>query len=371
MDLFFYYADREVLKERFMTGKFWYGIFIMSSLILFLAAGIYCGAHLWGFKLTIHEMLLWLDHPFYTPLDASGNPVKVTVWSIVYIAMYLLGGYIVAYCVNTFVIARMLDPVIVESGVQNTFLTLSRYLIITLAVFMGLASTGLEGLTTKIAILLAGISFAVQDVVRDFFSYFILLVQRPVKVGDFICVLDGLSTSDNVSLMGFVRSITPRSIVVRKSNSTTLIIPNSRVVLNPIKNWSYTRGFFAFDDMRIVVPYGSDPSVVKQLIAEVLDRNPHILKNPAPIIRLDDFIDNGFSFLVRGFLTSNRIGDQWDIAADVRLNIVKILREQGIEIASPVRTIRIAEPGDRAKLLNMFSMQKPADSEERSTADES
>ena len=350
IDLFFYYSDRDVLKDRFVTARFWYAMFIISALGLFLGAGVYFGARVWGMQLTLREMTSWLTYPFYTPIDEAGRIVNVTALSVFYIGLYILGGFVFAYLINRFVIARVLDPVIVESGVQNTVLTLSRYVIITVALFIGLSSEGLGGLTTKLAILLAGISFAVQDAVRDFISYFILLVQRPVKVGDFIRVLDNLSDNENVSLMGFVRSITPRSIVIRKRNSTTVIVPNSRVIMNPIMNWSYTRGFFAFDDMRITVPYSADPIMIRQLIFDVLDKNPNILKNPNPIVRLDDFVDNGYLFLIRAFLTSNKIGEQWDIAAEVRMHIVRILRENNIEIASPIRTLRVTQ-GDGQSLF--------------------
>lgn len=341
VDLFFYYSDRDVLKDRFPTARFWYGMFIVSALALFLGAGIYFGARVWGMPLTLREMTEWLTYPFYTPIDEAGREVKVSLLSIIYIGLYVVAGFVVAYLVNRFIISRVLDPIIVESGVQNTVLTLTRYIIITITLFIGFSSEGLGGLTTKLAILLTGLGFALQDTIRDVASYFIILVQRPIKVGDFIRVMDNLADNENVSLMGFVRSITPRSIVIRKRNSTTMIVPNSRIVQNPIMNWSYTRGFFAFDDIRITVPYSADPVIIRQLMFDVLDKNPNILKNPSPIVRLDDFVDNGYLFLIRAFLTSNKIGEQWDIAAELRLNMVKALRDNNIEIASPIRTLRL------------------------------
>jgi small-conductance mechanosensitive channel len=337
IDLFFYYADRDIVKERFVTSRIWYGFFVAASLVIFLTAGVYIVARIWNHPLTLHEMFGWMKLPLYE--NESGIPINTL--SLLRIVFYFMIGVLVAYSINTFIIARILDPFIVEAGVQNTIMTLLRYLIVAISVFMGLSSQGLEGLTTKLAIILAGLGFATADAIKDFFSYFILLVQRPVKVGDFIRVLDGLSTEETVSLTGFVRSITPRSIVIRKRNSTTVVIPNSRVVQNPVMNWTYTRGFFAFEDMFITVPYGVDPSFVRLLFLEVLDQNQNILKNPAPIVRLEGFVDNGYLFLIRGYLTSSKVADQWDIASEVRLQLVKALRDKNIEVASPVRTLRI------------------------------
>ena len=74
-----------------------------------------------------------------------------------------------------------------------------------------------------------------------------------------------------------------------------------------------------------------------------------ILKSPAPIVWLYDFVDNGYQFLVRGYLTADKVLEQWDISSQVRLEIVKKLRENGIEIASPTRLIRVT-PEDRASV---------------------
>lgn len=363
LDLFFYYADRDVIKERFATGRFWYGVAVIASLLLFVISGIYVAARIWAAPLSIRDMLSWLHYPLYCPIDENGRELSVTLLSLLQVIWYVIGGFVVAYAFNNFILSRVLDPFIVDAGVQNTVMTLVRYCAVTIAVFMGLTSAGLEGLTTKLALLLAGVGFAVKDLVRDFFSYFILLVQRPVKVGDFIRVLDPLSRDEDVSLMGFVRAITPRSIVIRKRNSTTVVVPNSRVVMNPVMNWSYTRGFFAFDDMRITVPYSADPVFVRQLFLSVLDKNPNVLKNPAPIVRLDEFVDNGYRFMLRGFLTSHKISEQWDIASDIRLQLVKALYDTGIEVASPVRTVRMVS-GEQSFLATVH--EEPADASHES-----
>ena len=82
----------------------------------------------------------------------------------------------------------------------------------------------------------------------------------------------------------------------------------------------------------------------------VLDESRVVLKNPRPVVRLENFTDLGYVFLVRGFLSSNHTLDMWDIASDIRFAIVKRLHEHGIEIAYPVR-IMVSNSGtiDRKK----------------------
>ena len=127
-------------------------------------------------------------------------------------------------------------------------------------------------------------------------------------------------------MTGFVRHITFRSVIMRRQNSVTVIIPNSAILNKTVTNWNYSRTFFAFDDIMLIVDYAADPSYVKNEIHKVLDAHPKLLKNPTPIVRLQDFADNGFQFLIRGFLSPDKINDQHDIASDVRLELVKMLR---------------------------------------------
>lgn len=95
--------------------------------------------------------------------------------------------------------------------------------------------------------------------------------------------------------------------------------------------------------MYLTVMYTADPAKVKELIVKALDSNPVILKNPVPIVRLHDFTDNGFQFLVRGFLSPDKVLEQNEIASEVRFAIVKILRDHGYDVGSPTRILRVMQ----------------------------
>lgn len=332
-DLFFYYGEGELVKERFGSSKTWYGFFVVATFACFIVAGSFIVAYIWGKPFGFTDIYHWLTYPWYTPVDESGKLIYVSTLSLFQIVIFVVGGITVSYIINQFVLRRVFDPLLVGSGVQNTILTLTKYLIIFIAIFMGLSAAGLDGLTTKFAILIAGIGWAAQESVRDFFSYFVILVQRPIKIGDLIQI-------DN-DIMGVVRHITPRSVILRRRNSVTILVPNSYIVMKPVTNWNFTRNFFAFEDIILTVPYSTDPAHVKLLILQVLDANRDVLKNPAPIVWLNNFVDNGYQFLVRGFLTADKVLDQWEISSMIRLELVRVFREHGIEVASPTRLLRM------------------------------
>jgi small-conductance mechanosensitive channel len=179
--------------------------------------------------------------------------------------------------------------------------------------------------------LIVGIGWVLKDPMGDFIAYFIILVQRPVKIGDYVRI-----DEEN---RGVVRKITPRCVVMRRHNSVMIAVPNSDIIAKPLQNWNYVRGFIAFDDMNLTVGYEHDPALVKELLLKVLDEHPLILKSPQPIVRLNEFGPYGYIFMVRGYMSSNYTLDQWDIASDVRLAIVKVLAQHTIRVAQSTHLV--------------------------------
>ncbi len=345
-NLFFYYEEGESMRERFSSGRLWYGFFIIVSFAIFVIALVLVTGMIWGYGIGFSDIVDFFHRELTAVKDETGREISITLFSLLQIFLFIMGGIFLNYVINQFVLKRVFDPFLVGVGIQNTISAFTKYAIILLSIFIGLSNTGLEGLTTKFAIIIGGLGFALQEPLRDFFSYFIILVQRPVKIGDLIQIND--------DVIGVVRHITPRSVVLRRRNSVTVIVPNSQIILNPVVNWSYSRSYFAFNDILLVVPYTKDPHRVKEILLSVLHDNPMILKSPAPIVLLHDFVDNGYQFLVRGFLTADKVMEQWEISSHVRLELVKKLRENGVEVASPTRIIRVSSDGqatDMTKLL--------------------
>lgn len=343
-DLFFYYSDGSAVQERFSAGKTWYGLFVVMSFFTIILFGFFIAARIWGYDIGLYDVSHWLYHPFYEPgiNEVTGKPIEVSVISLFKIVLYILGGVGIAYVANRFVLRRIFDPLLIGSGVQSTILTLSRYFIIVIALLIGLQSAGLDTMATKLAVLLGLLSFAIQKPISDFFAYFILLVQRPVKVGDLVKV-------DN-DVFGIVRQITPRSTIVRYKNSVTLVIPNSRIINSTVKNWNYSKSFGAFDDITVTVPFKADPLKTRDLFFQVLNESPHILKNPAPVVWLVEFSTEGYQFAVRGYISNEKLHDMFEIASQIRIDIVRKLQENNIELAYPTRVMTF-KPSNLAQVV--------------------
>lgn len=324
----FFLQEQDLVQERFTQAKTWYGVAIITIFLSFTFLGVLFIAKIWGWPETLTTIRNWHDFVelLKTPFLLQQTESPISAYSILYIVFFIMFGAGIAFAINHFVLERIYDILSIDIGIQNTISSLSRSLIITTATILAFQAVGLASLVTYlIGALIIGIGWVIKDPIADVLAYFIILVQRPLKIGDYV----GL----DAETVGVVRNITPRSVVIRKKNSMTIVVPNTSVINKPISNWNYSRGFFAFDDILITVAYSADPHKTRSILLKVLEDNPYILKHPRPVVRLDSFGEYGFVFMVRGYLSSNYTLDMWDIASDVRLTIVSEFKKHGIEIA--------------------------------------
>ena len=331
--VFFSRAD-EFMRERFAYAKTFYGFFAIAILFFFVLVMCIVGSKIWGWPEAFAKINQWSDIVSWlqTPilLEKTENPLSF--FSLIKVLCFAMVGVVVAFIIEHFIIEKIFDALLVEPGVQNTVSSIVRYLVLITTIILGFQAVGLGELVWwLLGALIVGIGWVIKDPLGDFIAYFIILVQRPVKIGDYIKM--------DEDTFGVVRKITPRSVVVRRRNSTTIIVPNSMIINRPLANWNYSRGFTAFDDIIVTVSYKEDPQAVKELLLKVMEENTFVLKTPNPIARLNDFGEHGYVFNVRGFVSSNYTLDLFDIASDVRLAIVRKLREKGIQLAIPARVI--------------------------------
>jgi len=332
----FFITDEEVVRERFSNAKMWFGLFIITSFLMLLFVGIIIGAKIWGRPITYVEIYRWFTVPI-RPLAHSGDH-DISLISLFEILAFIFGGVLLSQAFNHYVLDKIFDLLLVDAGVQHTVTSIASYLFFIIALFFGLQRVGLGSLVGwAFAALTFSLGWILKDPISDFIAYFVILVQRPIKIGDYIR-MEG-------DVMGVVRRISVRAVVLRRRNSTTVVVPNSYIINRVVTNWNYVRGFIAFDDILLMIDYREDPVAVRELLLSVVESHPNILRTPRPLVRLENFGEYGFNFLVRGFMSSSYTLDQWDIASDIRLQIARVLRENNIKIALPVR--RIVSPGEQ------------------------
>ena len=318
----FFSIKEESARERFAYAKTWYGIFVIVAMLTFVVFGLVIAAKMWHWPEALVKINKWEDIKSWLvmPILMEHSEHPISLFSIFQIITFILSGLLVAFIFDRFVLHRIFDVLLVDNGVQNAVSSLTRFCIIIIAFIFGIQAVGLGAQVSYILVaLLFGVGWVIKDPAYDLISYFIILIQRPVKIGDYVRF--------DEETRGVVRRITPRAVILRRRNSATIIVPNSQIMSKPFSNWNYSRGFVAFDDIFLTVDYSDDPQKVKTILTEVLASSPYILKSPAPLVRLYRFGAYGFVFQIRGFLSSSYTLDMWDIAADIRMAIAAALRK--------------------------------------------
>jgi len=333
----FFRTKGDVVQERFNWGKTGYGLFLIFTFVLLIGLGILIGLQIWGWKISLQMIY---EKGFRAELFLGDDGKPFTIISFLKILLYIFAGFGLSFAINKFVLRKIFDLLLVDAGVQNAVKSILKYLIVTALIVIGFYSYGLGTLVKWVLVTLTfSIGWIFKEPIADFAYYFVILIQRPLKIGDYIRVDEEVS--------GVVRKITPRSVIIRKKNSETVLVPNSKLISNPITNWNYISSVVAFNDIMITISYKEDPVKVKEVLFKILDQHPNILKSPKPIIRLSNFGEYGYEFLIRGFLSSHYTLDMWDIASDIRFAIVKSLKENNIEIAVPVRMMMSVKENER------------------------
>ena len=243
--------------------------------------------------------------------------------------------------------ATLLQPSRIDSGLANSIHTGVGYAGYALAALAAISYGGLD--ITNLAIvagaLSVGIGFGLQSIVNNFVSGLILLVERPIKVGDLVEV---------EGTQGWIESIGARSTVVRTFENTNIIVPNSTFLETNVVNWTLADPVIR-SHVDVGVAYGSPVREVERLLQQVVEEHRHVLAQPEPFVRFMDFGDSALLFRAYFWLRLGETGDRLRIQSDLRFRIDQAFAEAGIVIAFPQRdvhllpasalTVRIEESG--------------------------
>ena len=181
------------------------------------------------------------------------------------------------------------------------------------------------------AALLIGIGLALQTFFQDIISGVFILVDQSVQVGDII-ELDG-----KVGRIEEIKLRTTRAVTI---DNKVLVIPNHLYLTNILYNWTQN-GSLTRESVEVGVAYGSDVELVKKILIDVANKHQSILKKPEPLVLFTNFGDSSLNFKLIFTLNDSFIAAI--PKSDLRFQIDKAFRENGISIPFPQRDIHIIE----------------------------
>lgn len=267
----------------------------------------------------------------FTLMTIEGNPL--TVGSLVIFLIVLILGAWFARLVSRGVSGGLVRRFHLHEGPAATIRALLFYVLLAVVFVVSLQIINVPLTVFAVAggALAIGIGFGSQNVVNNFISGLILLVERPVRVGDII-EIDGLQ--------GVVREIGPRSTRVVTGDNVDVVIPNSSILQANVVNWT-----LADDKVRasvsVGVAYGSPVRNVEQSLRQAAAAHDRILQDPQPVVLFEDFGDNALLFRLYFWVRIRRPFERRRVESDLRFDIDARLREANITIAFPQRDVHL------------------------------
>jgi small-conductance mechanosensitive channel len=220
-----------------------------------------------------------------------------------------------------------------DEGALSALQRLVFYFLIALFFLIALRSVNIPLTVFTVAggALAIGIGFGSQTIINNFVSGLILMVERPIKVGDLV-VFDGAS--------GRVERIGPRSTRIRTFDNVHLIVPNSKLLENNVINWTLSDDVIR-TRITVGVAYGSPTRTVERLLLEQIAAQPDILPHPPPVVLFEDFAADALLFQADFWVKLSPLLDQRVLRSNLRHALDQCFRENGISIAFPQREVHL------------------------------
>jgi len=176
-----------------------------------------------------------------------------------------------------------------------------------------------------------GVGFGAQNIINNFISGWILMWERPIRIGDFLEIGE---------VKGTVETINTRSTLLRRADGVHILVPNSQLLENTLVNWTLIDKL-ARSQVRVGVAYGSPLKKVEELIYQAASEQADIIKMPAPLVIFEDFGDSSLIFELYFWIASLGDSDLRVIRSSLRHRIAELFDANGIVIAFPRQDIHL------------------------------
>jgi len=254
------------------------------------------------------------------------------LWNLLGALLAAIITYVLTKNIPGLIELLLLRRTLLDSGARIAVSTLVRYVIL---IFGVSATFSLLGLTwSKIqwlaAALTFGLGFGLQEIVANFVSGLILLVERPIRVGDAVSIGD---------LQGRVTKTHIRATTITLWDRSEMIVPNKEFITTKLINWTLSDSKRRID-IPVRVAYGADVQKVKDVLLEVAKKHSHVLEDPAPNVLLIQFMDDAMKFELRIFVDFGRGLKTKD---ELQVGVDQAFRDNGIEFAMPLLSIQLPD----------------------------
>lgn len=295
---------------------------------LLVGIGLVIAARIMGYCGLYDGVAVWLEHAMQWQIPVGDGSVSLARWLAA--AAILLATWVLMRCLQLVFEEELFPRVRRPLGIPFAVSAFARYLTALIGLVLAMSTLGLDltRVTLVAGALGVGIGFGLQNIFNNFASGLILLVERPINVGDVIEV---------GKLTGTVRRIGIRSSTIRTPQGAEVILPNAELIAQPVLNWTLSDRLRRMEIDFAANATGETVESVIALLESAARESPDILVEPPPYALFSGFGDGNLNFRLCAWI--NRYEDESRIASAVRRAILARFDAVGIPIPNPLGSV--------------------------------
>ena len=294
-------------------------------------------AWIWDLDLALVRFLL--GQPLWS---TDGQAAAVTFGNLAEAAIFVLLGALAWRYMSTLFAVTIFPRMPDDPGVRFAVVTLCRYAVLGLTTLAALSAVHLD--LAKIGVVLAalgvGLGFGLQEIVSNFVCGIILLLERPIRIGDVVTVAGTTGKVDRINI---------RATTIVNGDNQSMIVPNREFITGNLVNWTLKDKILRVA-IKLSVAYGTDPDRVVNLLLSIARQDPDVLLNPAPSAALEGFGDSALLFGLYTFVPDPGLagGVRHRLCTEVQRRFVA----DGIVIPFPTQELHLNRvPADLTRAL--------------------
>lgn len=274
-----------------------------------------------------------------SPIETAEESGNLTLARLFYAFVIIFGMFILSKYLQWVLRRQVLQDFQIARHTQFILLRFFHFTLIIIGVLIGLSAVGVSFTTLALIFggLSIGIGFGLQNIASNLISGFILIFERPIKIGDLVEIMDA-------NIFGRVSSINLRSTIIVSLDEKEIIVPNSQLISESVHNLTHDNQLFRLR-VSVGVSYGSDVEVVRTALIEAAHEHPIVIKEPdstmenvtPPFVRFVDFGDSSLDFELLAWIPDSF--QRFDVASDLHFMIWEKFKASNIKIPFPQRDV--------------------------------